>query len=166
VEQGGYTPTVKRVDRRQAFSIWASGIASAASACTGTGTTVLQTAEGPVLRLEKDDFLVLVSGFQSTYRPGERVTVKVLVNNQSTRFAAARIRTKLLGRGQQAVVETEVASITVKPFDATETERTMLLPGNLPAGDYTLMVELPPWSFEGRQAGGGSLSTSVSVVLA
>jgi hypothetical protein len=154
---------VKRVDRRQAFSIWASGIASATSACAGAGTTVRQTPEGPVLQLEKDDLLVLVSGFQPTYRPGERVTVNVIVNNQSTRFAVARIRTKLLARGQQPVIEAEVASITVKPFDATASERSMLLPTDLPAGDYTLAVELPPWSFEGRQAGGGTLSTPVSI---
>jgi hypothetical protein len=154
---------VKRVDRRQAFSIWASGIASAASACAGAGTTVIQTPEGAVLQLEKDEFLILVSGFQRTYRPGDRITISVLVNNQSTRFASARIRTKLLGRGQQAVVEAEVASITIKPYDATETERSMLVPTDLQPGEYTLLVELPPWSFEGRLAGGGALTTQVAV---
>jgi hypothetical protein len=38
-----------------------------------------------------------------------------------------------------------------------------LIPRDLPTGDYTLQVELPAWSFEGRQAGGGTLSTSIKV---
>ncbi len=133
------------------------------SACTNRDVTVIQTPEGPVLQLEKDDFLVLVSGFKETYRPGERVDLKILLNNQSQRFAQARIRTRLLGRGQQPVVEAEVVAINVRPTDATAVERTLLIPNTVPPGDYTLQVELPPWSFEGRQAGGGQLNTTVKV---
>jgi len=87
------------VDRREAFGILASGLMTVASACGGQGTTVIQTPEGPVLQLERDDFLVLVSDFQDSYHPGERVAVKVILNNQSARFASARVRMRLLGRG-------------------------------------------------------------------
>jgi hypothetical protein len=69
----------------------------------------------------------------------------------------------LLGRGQQAVVEAEVVSLNVKPMDAATTERTLLIPRDLPSGEYTLQVELPAWSFEGRQAGGGTLNTTVKI---
>lgn len=133
---------------------------SAAAACGGRGTTVIQTTDGPVLQLERDDFLVLVSGLRDAYRPGDRVSIKIIVNNQNTRFASARIRTRIIGRGQQAVAEAEVASINVRPSDATSVEREVLLPTNLSPGEYTLAVELPPWSFEGRQAGGGTLSAT------
>ena len=136
---------------------------SVAAACGGSGTTVLQTPEGPVLQLEKDEFLVLVSGFQPLYRPGDRIAVHVLINNQSRRFATARIRTRLLGRGQQAILEAEVLSINVRPMDATSVERSLALPTNIGTGEYTLSIELPPWSFEGRQTGGGSLNTSLRI---
>ena len=136
---------------------------SVAAACGSSGTTVLQTPEGPVLQLEKDEFLVLVSGFQQLYRPGDRITVQVLINNQSRRFATARIRTRLLGRGQQAILEAEVLSVNVRPMDATSAERSLALPTNIGTGEYTLSIELPPWSFEGRQAGGGSLNTTLRI---
>jgi hypothetical protein len=48
-------------------------------------------------------------------------------------------------------------------MDATATDRVLPIPADLPPGDYTLQVELPPWSFEGRQAGGGSLTATVKV---
>ena len=134
------------------------------AACTNRDTTIVQTPDGPVLQLEKDDFLVMVSGIKDAYHPGERVDLTVLINNQSSRFAQARIRTRLIGRGQQAVVEAEVVAANVKPFDATSVERTLQLPNTVTAGDYTLQVELPPWSFEGRQAGGGQLNTTVKIV--
>jgi hypothetical protein len=156
-------PDRRKVDRRAAFGIWASGLASLTSACDTRGVTAIDTPEGKVLQMEKDDFLVLVSGFKPTYRLGERVDVHIIVNNQGTRYATARIRSKLVGRGQQVVSEGEVAQINIKPSDATAVDRSILIPTNLSPGDYTLQVELPPWSFEGRQAGGGSLTTSVTV---
>jgi len=134
------------------------------AACTNREVTVIQTAEGVVLRLEKDDFLILVSGFKDSYRPGERIDLKVLLNNQSQRFAQARIRMRLIGRGQQPVVEAEVVSVNVRPTDATAVDRALQLPTNVAPGEYTLQVELPPWSFEGRQAGGGQLNRTVQVV--
>jgi len=151
------------VDRREAFGILASGLMTVASACGGQGTTVIQTPEGPVLQLERDDFLVLVSDFQDSYHPGERVAVKVILNNQSARFASARVRMRLLGRGQQAVAEADVASVNVKPDEAAMLERSLVVPQDLQPGEYTLSVELPPWSFEGRQTGGGALTTSIQV---
>ena len=153
----------RRVDRRAALGIWMSGLVGITSACTERGVSEINTPEGKVLQLEKDDFLVLVSDFVAQYQPGDRITVKVLINNQSTRFATARVRTRLLGRGQQALVEAEVASLNVRPMDAATTERSLLIPRDLPPGYYTLQVELPAWSFEGRQAGGGNLSTTVKI---
>lgn len=153
----------RRVNRRAALGIWASGLMSVTAACGSPGVTEVDTPEGKVLQLQKDDFLILVSGFQPTYRPGDQIALNVIVNNQSSRFATARIRTRLLGRGQQAVAESEVVSINVRPMDATATDRVLPIPADLPAGDYTVQVELPPWSFEGRQAGGASLTTAVKV---
>jgi DNA-directed RNA polymerase subunit K/omega len=153
----------RRVDRRAALGIWASGLMGLTSACAERGVTEINSSDGKILQLEKDDFLVLVSDFAGQYQPGDRLTVKVLLNNQSTRYATARVRTRLLGRGQQAVVEAEAVSLNVKPLDAAVTERSMLIPRDLAPGDYTLQVELPAWSFEGRQTGGGTLSTSVKI---
>jgi hypothetical protein len=153
----------RRVNRRAALGIWASGLTGLTSACSDRGATELDTPNGKILQLEKDDLLVLVSDFMSQYRPGDRIHLKVLINNQSTRYAQARVRTRLLGRGQQAVVEAEVVSVNIKPFDATPIDRELLIPTDLTPGDYTLQVELPAWSFEGRQTGGGTLSTGVKI---
>jgi len=153
----------RRVNRRAALGIWASGLTGLASACTERGVTEIDGPDGKVLQLEKDDFLVLVSDFAPRYQPGDRIDLKVLVNNQSTRFATARIRTRLVGRGQQPVVEAEVVSVNVKPMDAVVTERSLPIPRDLSPGDYTLQVELPAWSFEGRQSGGGTLSTTIKI---
>jgi hypothetical protein len=153
----------RRVGRRAALGIWASGLTGLTSACTERGVTEINSPEGKILQLQKDDFLVLVSDFAAQYQPGDRITVKILLNNQSTRYATARVRTRLLGRGQQAVVEAEVVSLNVKPLDAATTERSLLIPRDLPPGDYTLQVELPAWSFEGRLAGGGALNTTVKI---
>jgi hypothetical protein len=153
----------RKVGRRAALGVWASGLMSVASACTDRNVTEIDGPDGKVLQLERDDLLVLVSDFQPQYRPGDQIKLTVLINNQGSKFATARIRTKLLGRGQQAVVEAEVVSVNIRPMDATPTERVLSLPTDLPPGDYTLQVELPPWSFEGRQAGGGSMTTAIKI---
>jgi hypothetical protein len=153
----------RRVDRRAALGIWASGLMGLTSACSERGISEVNGPEGKVLQMERDDLLVLVSDFQPQYRPGETIRLKVIINNQSSRFATARIRTRLLGRGQQAVVEAETVSVNIPPMDATPVDRALMLPTDLPPGDYTLQVELPPWSFEGRQTGGGSLTTGVRI---
>jgi hypothetical protein len=154
----------RRVARRAAFGLWASGLASLASSCGTPGLTEIDTPDGKVLQLEKDDFLILVSDFAQTYHPGDTIKVHVIVNNQSNRFAQTRIRTKLVGKGQQVVAEAEAAMINIKPSDATAIDRSFLIPNDLPLGDYTLQVELPFWSFEGRQTGGATLSTGVKLV--
>jgi hypothetical protein len=133
------------------------------SACSNRDVTVIDGPDGKILQLEKDDLLVLVSDFASQYHVGDRITLKVLINNQSSRYATARIRPRLLGRGQQAVAEAEVVSLNIKPLDASTIDRELLIPTDLPPGDYTLQVELPAWSFEGRQTGGGTLSTDVKI---
>jgi hypothetical protein len=161
--RGAPDEDTRRVDRRAALGIWASSLVGLTSACNDRAFSEISTPEGKILQLQKDDMLVLVSDFAPQYRLGDRITLKVLVNNQSSRFATARIRTKLLGRGQQAVVEAEAVSINIRPLDATSVMRELLIPTDLPAGDYTLQVELPAWSFEGRQAGGGSLTTGLKI---
>ena len=153
----------RRVNRRAALGIWTSGLMGLSSACGERGFSEINSPEGKVLQLEKDDFLVLVSDCAPRYQPGDRITLKILVNNQGSRFATARIRTRLVGRGQQPVVESEAVSLNVKPMDAATAERTLLIPRDLTPGDYTLQVELPAWSFEGRQTGGGTLSTGVKI---
>ena len=153
----------RRVGRRAAIGIWASGLTGLTSACTDRGASEIDTPNGKILQLEKDDLLVLVSDFGSQYQPGDRIHLTVLINNQSSRYAQVRVRTRLLGRGQQAVVEAEVVSVNIKPLDATPIDRELLIPTDLPPGDYTLQVELPAWSFEGRQTGGGTLSTGVKI---
>lgn len=153
----------RRVGRRAALGIWASGLTGLTSACADRGTTEIDSPTGKILQLEKDEFLVLVSDFASQYQPGDEIHLKVIVNNQSTRYAMARIRTKLVGRGQQPIVEAEVVSINIKPMDATPIERSLLIPRDLAPGEYTLQVELPAWSLEGRQTGGGTLGTSIKI---
>ncbi|MCC7372134.1 MAG: hypothetical protein IT306_27205 [Chloroflexi bacterium] len=153
----------RRVGRRAALGVWASGLMGVAGACGDRYASEIDGPDGKILQLERDDLLVLVSDFKGQYQPGDRIAVKVLINNQSSRLCQARIRTRLLGRGQQAVVEAEVATVNIRPFDATPTERVLSLPNNLPAGEYTLQVELPPWSFEGRQAGGGAMTTTIKI---
>jgi hypothetical protein len=162
-DQPAHNDDQRKVGRRAAFGVWASGLMGVASACGDRNVTVIDGPDGKVLQLERDDFLVLVSDFQPRYRPGDRIALKVLINNQGTRFATARIRTRLLGRGNQAVVEAEVTSINIRPMDAASAERVLQLPNDIPGGEYTLQVELPPWSFEGRQAGGGSLTTPIRI---
>ena len=95
------------MNRRAALGIWTSGLVGLTSACNDRGFSEINGPDGKILQLEKDDLLVLVSDFAQQYHPGDRLSLKVLVNNQSSRYATARIRTRLLGKGQQAVVEAE-----------------------------------------------------------
>lgn len=154
---------MERLDRRALFGVWATSVVSIASACEGRGVSVVQTPEGPVYQLERDEMLVLVSGIKAEYKAGDRIELNVMLNNQSTRFASARIRTRLLGRGGQAVAEAEAVSLNVKPSDASSVERVLALPRDLVPAEYDVQVELPPWSFEGRQAGGGSVKVTTKV---
>lgn len=158
-------PRNVRASRRQLFAATASSIAGFAAGCglSAGRTEVVDTLDGRVLQWERDDLLVLVSGLAEGYRPGDQVQLKLILNNQTSRFGLYRLRTKLVGRAQQVVTEAPVASLQVKPLDAAELERTLELPANLDPGDYTLVIELPPWSLDGRAVGGGSLTAGLRV---
>ena len=154
-----------RVPRRELFSTAASSVLGLVAACgpAPSRTTVVSTPEGKVLQWEGDDLLVLVSGLQDAYGPGDAIRLKVMLNNQTNQAGLYRVRTKLVGRGDQALADVPVANVQVKPYDATEIERTISLPSSVAPGDYTLVLELPPWSLAGRTTGGGSLSAPVRV---
>jgi hypothetical protein len=133
--------------------------ASAFAAACGTGSpgaTVLDTPEGRVLQYEGDDLLVLVSGAQPSYQLGESIHLNLIVNNQSDKSADVRLRTKLLGRGDQPVVQLEPALLSIRPDDAGSVDQDVPLGTNLVPGDYTLSVEVPPWKVEGRDFGRGA----------
>jgi hypothetical protein len=150
------------------FSIVASGLTAVAAACgpAGAATNVMQTPEGRVLQWEREDMTILVSGIREEYRSGEQVQLSVLMNNGAPVPALARVRTRLIGRGQQAVVEAEVASVTINSADAARIDRSLDLPRSLAPGDYTVMVEIPPWRLERRDVGGGRLTADIRVVPA
>lgn len=132
-----------------------AGVVVAATACGSSPAAVeLNTPEGKVLQWQGDDLLVLVSGYAPAYRAGEAIRVTVLVNNQTTRAAQVRVRTKLLTRGDQPVVEApEVATLAIKPEDAVSIERTLQTPRALAPGEYTLDVQIPPWRLDGQETG-------------
>ena len=153
------------ISRRAWLTALASGTGVLAAACaSGATTTEIDTPEGKVLQWQGDDLLVLVSGVQPRYRIGETIRANLLVNNQSTRVAQVRLRTQLLGRGDQVVDQAEVAILNVGPEDAASTRRELPLGTNLPPGDYTFAVELPPWKLDGRETGqGASIRTPVRI---
>jgi hypothetical protein len=127
-----------------------------ASACGSPSTQVLDTPEGRVLQYEGDDLLVLVSGAQPSYHIGDTMQLNLMVNNQSTGFVQVKLRTKLLGRGDQPVVQEDPASLEVNTDDASSVDQSVFLPPDLLPGDYTLSVEVPPWKLDGRQYGSGA----------
>src|SRR5205085_10868583 len=133
-----------------------SGASLLASACGSPGATVQDTPDGRVMQYEADDLLVLVSGLQSSYRVGDSIHLNLLVNNQSAGFVQVKLRTKLLGRADQPVVQVEPVLLDVKSDDATNVDQDVVLPRELLAGDYTLSVEVPPWKLDGREFGGGA----------
>jgi hypothetical protein len=158
----------ERVGRRELFSLVVSGLATAAAACgpAGAATTVVNTPEGRVLQWEREGMTVLVSTVREEYRAGEPMRLDVLLNNGAPVPAVAKVRARLLGRGQQAVVEAEVANVTVNADSAVNVDRTLDLPRSLAPGDYTIVIELPPWRLERREVGGGRLNADVRVTRA
>ena len=144
------------VSRRAWLAGLASGVSLFAAACAQTGPQVHDTPEGRVLQYEGDDLLVLVSGVRSTYRVGESVRVNLLVNNQSAGYVQVRLRTKLLGRADQPVVQAEPVLVSVKSDDAGSVDQDLPLGRDLLPGDYTLSVEVPPWKLDGRDFGRGA----------
>jgi hypothetical protein len=139
---------------------WLAGLVSGAgvlaAACSSPGAVVLDTPEGRVLQYEGDDALILVSGVQPSYRLGDALRLNVMVNNQATSLIEVRIRTKLLGRGDQPVVQAEPAVLSVKSDDAVSVDQVLPLSLDLLPGDYTLSVEVPPWKRDGRDFGRGA----------
>jgi hypothetical protein len=153
------------VSRRAWFAALASGVGAFATACQSSpGVTELTSPEGKILQWEGDNLLVIVSGIQPRYRVGEVIRVNLLVNNQATATAQVHLRTKLLGRGDQAVVQAEVAILTVRPEDAANVDRELPLGRGFVPGEYSLSVEVPPWSLEGRETGrGATLRTRIQI---
>jgi hypothetical protein len=144
------------VSRRAWFAALVSGAGLLAAACSSGGSQVLDTPEGRVLQYEGDDLLVLVSGLQSSYQVGDQMHLNLLVNNQSAGFVQVKLRTKLLGRADQPVVQPDPILLDVKSDDANSADQDFLLPPDLLPGDYTLSVEVPPWKLDGREFGPGA----------
>jgi hypothetical protein len=145
-----------RVSRRLWFAGVVSGASMLAAACTASGTEVLDTPEGRVLQYEGDNLLVLVSGVDTKYSPGDSLRLNLMVNNQSEGFVQVRLRTKLLGRGDQPVVQADPVALSVKSDDAASADQVLQLGTDLVPGDYTLAVEVPPWKLDGREFGRGT----------
>jgi hypothetical protein len=150
------------VSRRAWLAGLVSGVSLAAAACASPAATVVDTPEGRVLQYEGDDLLVLVSGSKPEYTVGETVHLNLLINNQSTGYVQVRLRTKLLGRADQPVVQAEPVILNAKAYDASNVDQDVVLPRDLLPGDYTLSVEVPPWKLDGKDFGrGGTMRTSV-----
>ena len=146
----------KLVTRRAWLAALVSGAGLLATACTSSAAQVLDTPEGRVLQWEGDDLLVLVSGSQPNYQLGDEMHLNLIVNNQTAGFAQVKLRVKLLGRGDQPVVQPDPVSLDVKSDDAASVDQDVLLPRDLLPGDfYSLSVEIPPWKLDGRDFGSG-----------
>src|SRR3984893_3206334 len=144
------------VSRRAWFASLVSGAGLLVAACGSPGASVVDTTEGRVMQYEGDDLLVLVSGLQPAYQVGDSLHLTLLVNNQSAGYVEVRLRTKLLGRGDQPVVQADPALLSVKSDDAGSVRQDVFLPRDLQPGDYTLSVEVPPWKLDGRDFGRGA----------
>src|SRR5205823_7629908 len=114
--------------RRAWFAAMVSGAGLLAAACSSGGSQVLDTPEGRVMQYEGDDLLVLVSGLQPSYQLGDQMHLNLMVNNQSTGFVQVKLRTKLLGRADQAVVQPDPVMLDVKSDDASSAAQDLLLP--------------------------------------
>jgi hypothetical protein len=144
------------VSRRAWLAGLVSGVSLLAAACGSPGASVLDTPEGRVLQYEGDDLLVLVSGARPRYQLGETMQLNLMVNNQSAGYAQVRLRTKLLGRGDQPVIQAEPALLNVKSDDAASVDQSLFLARDLQPGEYTLSIEVPPWKVDGREFGRGA----------
>ena len=144
------------VSRRAWFAAIVSGAGLLAAACSPGSSQVLDTPEGRIVQYEGDDLLILVSGLQPTYQLGDQMRLNLLVNNQSAGFVQIKLRTKLLGRADQPVVQPDPVSLDVKSDDASNADQSFMLPRDLLPGDYTLSVEVPPWKLDGREFGVGA----------
>src|SRR5262249_32595531 len=148
--------TDQPLSRRAWFAAIVSGAGLLAAACSAGGSQVLDTPDGQVLQYEGDDLLILVSGLQKSYQLGDRMHLNLLVNHQGTGFVQMKLRTKVLGRADQPVVQPDPVMLEVKSEDANSVDQTVDLPRDLLPGDYTLAVEVPPWKLDGREFGVGA----------
>jgi hypothetical protein len=146
------------VSRRAWLSALAGGAGMVAVACQPTVTSgELNTPEGRVIQWEGPDMLILVTGLEQQYQVGDVIRLNVLLNNQSNRVVEAHVRTKLLGLGDQAVVQAEPVQLTVGTQDASSVDQRLPTGRDLPPGDfYNVSVEVPPWTVEGRETGQGA----------
>jgi hypothetical protein len=145
------------VSRRAWLSALAGGAGLLAAACqTGGTSTELNTPEGRVVQWEGDDMLILVTGLQPRYQVGDVVKLNVLLNNQGNRVAEAKVRTKLLGLGDQPVVQADPVTLTINTQDAKSVDVQLPTARSLVPGDYTVSVEVPPWIVDGRETGSGA----------
>ncbi|MBI4491989.1 MAG: hypothetical protein HY690_04280 [Chloroflexi bacterium] len=161
-------PFERRMERRDFLNLAASGLGAFVAACNPPfeeTTQVMDSPEGRVVHWEKDDLIVLVSGAQPRYAPGETIKLTVVINNQGARPVQARARIRLVGRGGQAVAEAPVSATSVAPGAAATLERTLPLPRDLAPGDYTLQVELPPWMQTDSPAPTGGGKIGIAVVI-
>src|SRR5450759_1417174 len=115
------------VSRRAWLAGLVSGAGLLAAACGSPGAQVLDTPEGRVLQYEGDNLLVLVSGSQPNYHVGDSMRLTLMVNNQSTGYVQVRLRTKLLGRGDQPVVQADPALLSVRSDDASSVDQDLSL---------------------------------------
>src|SRR5205807_10356308 len=123
--------------------------------------------EGRVMQYEGDNLLVLVSGLQPSYHVGDQMHLNLMVNNQSAGFVQVKLRTKLLGRADQPVVQPDPVALEVKSDDASSVDQDVLLPRDLLPGDYTLSIEVPPWKLDGKDFGrGGTMRAPVRLAPA
>jgi hypothetical protein len=141
---------------RRAWLALVSGAGLLVAACGSPGASVLDTPEGRVMQYEGDDVLILVSGLRPSYHAGESLHLTLLVNNQSAGYVQIRLRTKLLGRGDQPVIQADPTLLSVKSDDANSVDQDLPLARDLAPGDYTLSVEVPPWKLDGRDFGRGA----------
>jgi hypothetical protein len=144
------------LSRRAWFAALVSGAGLLAAACSSSGSQVLDTPEGRVMQYEGDNLLILVTGLQPSYHLGDQMRLNLLVNNQSAGFVQVKLRTKLLGRADQPVVQPDPVQLDVKSDDANSADQAFILPRDLVPGDYTLSVEAPPWKLDGREFGPGA----------
>jgi hypothetical protein len=144
------------MSRRAWLAALVSGAGLLAAACSAGGSQVLDTPEGRVLQYEGDDVLILVSGLAPSYQLGDTVNLNLMVNNQSDGYMEVKLRTKLLGRGDQPVVQPDPILLDVNHQDASNQDQSFIIPRDLLPGDYTLSVEVPPWKLDGREVGVGA----------
>jgi hypothetical protein len=156
------------IGRRAWFSALAGGVGLAAVACqSGAESTELNTPEGRVIQWQGDTMLILVAGLHDQYQVGDVIKFNVLLNNQSNQVVDAKVRSKLLGLGDQPVVQAEPVQLTVETQDASNVDQELPTGNQLPPGDYTVSVEVPPWEVAGRETGSGArLRAPIKVVPA